>query len=106
MHLFIVFLAEADRAPMLAERLEGTGARPTFVRGRSAAAVLEADVPIFAGLRSLAQGADEDRLLAIWLSPVGPEEIAGELEKVRAALEEGDSPLGSVVALGALAPRS
>ena len=39
------------------------------MRARSAAAALSAEVPVFAGLRSLALGADEDRLVLVSLLP-------------------------------------
>jgi hypothetical protein len=70
------------------------------VRARSAAATLSAEVPIFAGLRSLALGADEDRLVLVSLLPSqSAEEVERLVQRVQLEMDADDPPMGRLVAL-------
>ncbi len=80
-----------------------------MVRARSAAATLSAEVPVFAGLRSLALGADEDRLILVSLLPIfPPEEVERLVQRIQLEMDADDPPMGRLVALpviGALTHR-
>jgi len=70
------------------------------VRARSAMAALSAEVPIFAGLRGLAVGADEDRLVLVSLMPDAPAaEVERLVQRVQLEMDADDPPMGRLVAL-------
>nr|WP_233166652.1 hypothetical protein [Archangium sp. Cb G35] len=74
------------------------------MRARSAAATLSAEVPIFAGLRSLALGADEDRLVLVSLLPSqSAEEVERLVQRVQLEMDADDPPMGRLVALPVIA---
>jgi hypothetical protein len=61
---------------------------------------LSAEVPVFAGLRSLALGADEDRVLLVSLLPaVSAEEMERLVQRVQLEMDADDPPMGRLVAL-------
>ncbi len=63
-------------------------------------ATLSAEVPIFAGLRGLALGADEDRLILVSLMPTLPaEEVERLVQRVQLEMDADDPPMGRLVAL-------
>ncbi len=63
-------------------------------------ATLSAEVPVFAGLRSLALGADEDRLILVSLMPDLPaEEVERLVQRVQLEMDADDPPMGRLVAL-------
>jgi hypothetical protein len=100
-HLFLAFLDHADQPERAIRRLREFGLpEPLVVRARSAAAALSAEVPIFAGLRSLALGADEDRLILLCLVPSLPdEEVERLVQRVQLEMDADDPPMGRLVAL-------
>ena len=70
------------------------------MRARSAMATLSAEVPIFAGLRGLAVGADEDRLLLVSLLPDAPQaEVERLVQRIQLEMDADDPPMGRLVAL-------
>ena len=100
MFLFLVFLLRADAPERAAERLKEFGlADPLFVRARSAAQVLSAEVPMFAGLRSLAPGADEDRLILVSLWKGTADDAQKLVARVQLEMDADDPPMGRIVAL-------
>lgn len=105
MHLLLIFPTPSLSPERLVERLRALGAPdPLFVRARSTAAMLSPEVPIFAGLRSLAVGADEDRLVALSLLNAGEEECRRISERLQLELKADNPPSGTAVALPVLAP--
>jgi hypothetical protein len=100
-YLFLAFLNHADQPERAIRRLRDFGLpEPWVVRARSVAATLSAEVPIFAGLRSLALGADEDRLLLVSLLPTStPEEVERLVQRVQLEMDADDPPMGRLVAL-------
>lgn len=100
MFLFIIFLARADQPEKAAERLKSFGlADPLFIRARSAAQALSAEVPMFAGLRSLAPGADEDRLVLICTFNGSADDAQKLVSRVQLEMDADDPPMGRIVAL-------
>ena len=70
------------------------------MRARSAQAALSTEVPIFAGLRGLALGADEDRLLLVSLMPDMPAvDVERLVQRVQLEMDADDPPMGRLVAL-------
>ena len=70
MFLVITLLEQVEQLERAIRRLRDFGIpEPLVLRARSAAAALSAEVPVFAGLRSLALGADEDRLVLVSVLP-------------------------------------
>lgn len=101
MHLVITFLEQLEGTERAIRRLREFGIpEPLVVRARSAAAALSAEVPVFAGLRSLALGADEDRVLLVSLLPVvSTEEVERLVQRVQLEMDADDPPMGRLVAL-------
>jgi hypothetical protein len=100
-YLVITFLEQLDGTERAIRRLREFGIpEPLVVRARSAAAALSAEVPVFAGLRSLALGADEDRVLLVSLLPaVSAEEMERLVQRVQLEMDADDPPMGRLVAL-------
>lgn len=105
MYLLIAFLEQVEQTERAIRRLREFGIpEPLVVRARSAAAALSAEVPVFAGLRSLALGADEDRLLLVSLLPPAPaEEVERLVQRVQLEMDADDPPMGRLVALPVIA---
>ncbi len=105
MYLLIAFLDQVEQTERAIRRLREFGIpEPLVVRARSAAAALSAEVPVFAGLRSLALGADEDRLLLVSLLPPSPtEEVERLVQRVQLEMDADDPPMGRLVALPVIA---
>lgn len=101
MYLVITFLEQLEGTERAIRRLREFGIpEPLVVRARSAAAALSAEVPVFAGLRSLALGADEDRVLLVSLLPALPaEELERLVQRVQLEMDADDPPMGRLVAL-------
>ncbi len=101
MFLLITLLDQVEQLERAIRRLREFGIpEPWVVRARSAAAALSAEVPVFAGLRSLALGAAEDRLLLVSLAPQsGAEEIERLVQRVQLEMDADDPPMGRLVAL-------
>ena len=101
MHLVLVFLNRPDQPEKAVERLREFGVPdPLFVRARSTVAALSAEVPIFAGLRSLAIGADEDRLVLVTLMSFASTEEAERLvTRLQLEMDADSPPSGRIVAL-------
>jgi hypothetical protein len=102
--LVLVFLNRPDQPEKVVERLRAFGVPdPLFIRARSAAAALSAEVPIFAGLRSLAIGADEDRLVLMTLMAFASKDEAERLvTRLQLEMDADSPPSGRVVALDVL----
>jgi hypothetical protein len=100
-YLVITFLEQLEGTERAIRRLREFGIpEPLVVRARSAAAALSAEVPVFAGLRSLALGADEDRVLLVSLLPVAAaEEVERLVQRVQLEMDADDPPMGRLVAL-------
>ncbi|MFP2907966.1 hypothetical protein ACLESD_23530 [Pyxidicoccus sp. 3LFB2] len=101
MYLVITFLEQLEGTERAIRRLREFGIpEPLVVRARSAAAALSAEVPVFAGLRSLALGADEDRVVLVSLLPALPiEEMERLVQRVQLEMDADDPPMGRLVAL-------
>ncbi len=101
MYLVITFLEQLEGTERAIRRLREFGIpEPLVVRARSAAAALSAEVPVFAGLRSLALGADEDRVVLLSLLPGLPaEEMERLVQRVQLEMDADDPPMGRLVAL-------
>ncbi len=104
MHLFLALIDHVDLAEKAVGRFRQFGlGEPVILRARSAAAVLSAEVPIFGGLKSLALGADEDRLFALSFVPItDPEEARRLVTRVQLEMDADDPPMGRLVALPVL----
>jgi hypothetical protein len=100
-YLVITFLEQLEGTERAIRRLREFGIpEPLVVRARSAAAALSAEVPVFAGLRSLALGADEDRVLLVSLLPaISAEEMERLVQRVQLEMDADDPPMGRLVAL-------
>jgi hypothetical protein len=100
-YLVITFLEQLEGTERAIRRLREFGIpEPLVVRARSAAAALSAEVPVFAGLRSLALGADEDRVVLVSLLPGLPaEEMERLVQRVQLEMDADDPPMGRLVAL-------
>ncbi len=105
MYLLIAFLDQVEQTERAVRRLREFGIpEPLVVRARSAAAALSAEVPIFAGLRSLALGADEDRLLLVSLLPASSaEEVERMVQRVQLEMDADEPPMGRLVAIPVIA---
>nr|WP_225937239.1 hypothetical protein [Myxococcus sp. RHSTA-1-4] len=99
--MVITFLEQLEGTERAIRRLREFGIpEPLVVRARSAAAALSAEVPVFAGLRSLALGADEDRVLLVSLLPTVPvEEMERLIQRVQLEMDADEPPMGRLVAL-------
>jgi len=104
-YLVITFLEQMEGTERAIRRLREFGIpEPLVVRARSAAAALSAEVPIFAGLRSLALGADEDRVLLVSVWPsASAEEVERLVQRVQLEMDADDPPMGRLVALPVIA---
>ncbi|RKH51864.1 hypothetical protein D7X55_21900 [Corallococcus sp. AB049A] len=105
MYLVITFLEQVEATERAIRRLREFGIpEPLVIRARSAAAALSAEVPVFAGLRSLALGADEDRVVLVSVLPALPqEEMDRILQRVQLEMDADDPPMGRLVALPVMA---
>ena len=104
-HLFLAFLNHVDLAEKAVSRFREFGlGEPWIVRARSPDAILSAEVPVFAGLKGLALGADEDRLVALSLAKVDAAEAQRLVTRVQLEMSADEPPMGSIVALSLLAP--
>jgi len=105
-HLLIALLEAADTSDRTLAHLSAAGVRePWILRARSAAAVLSADVPVFSGLRSLAFGTDEDRLVVLALIDLPTqEEVSALLLRVQAELDKERPSAGRAFALPLVSP--
>ncbi|MGE6759074.1 hypothetical protein ACQKGO_13725 [Corallococcus interemptor] len=105
MYLVITFLEQVEATERAIRRLREFGIpEPLVIRARSAAAALSAEVPVFAGLRSLALGADEDRVVLVSVLPALPqEELDRILQRVQLEMDADDPPMGRLVALPVMA---
>nr|WP_255653313.1 MULTISPECIES: hypothetical protein [unclassified Myxococcus] len=103
--MVITFLEQVEGTERAIRRLREFGIpEPLVVRARSAAAALSAEVPVFAGLRSLALGADEDRVLLVSTLPgVSAEEMERMIQRVQLEMDADDPPMGRLVALPVIA---
>ena len=104
MYLVITILDHVDQSERAIRRLREFGIpEPLVVRARSAEATLSAEVPLFAGLRGLALGADEDRLILVSLLQ-GPsvEEVERLVGRVQLEMDADEPPMGRLVALPVL----
>jgi hypothetical protein len=103
--LVITLLDQVDQLERAIGRLRDFGIpAPLVLRARSAAAALSAEVPVFAGLRSLALGADEDRLLLLSLLPQSSaEEIERLIHRVQLEMDADEPPMGRLIALPVIA---
>ncbi|AEI67373.1 hypothetical protein [Corallococcus macrosporus] len=101
MYLVITFLEQLEGTERAIRRLREFGIpEPLVVRARSAAAALSAEVPVFAGLRSLALGADDDRVILLSLLPGVPaEEMERLVQRVQLEMDADDPPMGRLVAM-------
>ena len=106
-HRLATALAEdADVSVILMRRLIPTRLYPGRVRVGDELASFRypAEVPVFAGLRSLALGADEDRLLLLSLLPAPSAEEAERLiQRVQLEMDADEPPMGRLVALPVIA---
>jgi len=103
--LVITLLDQVDQLERAIGRLRDFGIpEPLVLRARSAAAALSAEVPVFAGLRSLALGADEDRLLLLsLLTQSSGEEIERLIQRVQLEMDADEPPMGRLIALPIIA---
>lgn len=105
MHLFVAFVNHVDLAEKAIARFREFGlGEPWIVRARSPDAVLSAEVPVFGGLKGLALGADEDRLLAVAMAKVDAREAHRLVTRVQLEMSADDPPMGSIVALPLVVP--
>ncbi|EPX55958.1 hypothetical protein D187_008213 [Cystobacter fuscus DSM 2262] len=101
MYLLLAFLDHVDQPERAIRRFRDFGIpEPLVVRARSAAATLSAEVPVFAGLRGLALGADEDKLILVSvLQSLPTEEVERLVQRVQLEMDADDPPMGRLVAL-------
>jgi hypothetical protein len=106
-YLFVALINASDLAEKAVARFREFGlGSPWIVRARSAGAVLSAEVPIFGGLKSLALGADEDRLIAVSVVPVADASEAERMvTRVQLEMNADDPPMGQIHALPILPGR-
>lgn len=107
-HLFLALLNHVDLAEKAVHRFKEFGlGEPWLLRARSAAAVLSAEVPVFGGLKSLALGADEDRLVAVSFSRLSDRaEVERLLTRLQLEMNADEPPMGQIFALPLLGPSS
>lgn len=105
MFLLITLLDQVEQLERAIRRLRDFGIpEPLVLRARSAAAALSAEVPVFAGLRSLALGADEDRLILVSVLPQpSSEEIERLVQRVQLEMDADEPPMGRLIALPVIA---
>ncbi|MCI0571640.1 MAG: hypothetical protein L0Y66_12885 [Myxococcaceae bacterium] len=100
MHLVLVLLERNEAPERAITRLRDVGIPDPFVlRARSTVATLSGEVPIFAGLRTLALGADEDRLVLVSLwAQADAAEVQRLITRVQLEMSADDPPSGRIVA--------
>jgi hypothetical protein len=103
--LLIALLDQAEQLERAIRRLRDFGIpEPLVLRARSAAAALSAEVPVFAGLRSLALGADEDRVVLLSVLPHSDaEEVDRLVQRVQLEMDADEPPMGRLLALPVIA---
>jgi hypothetical protein len=103
--LFLAFLNRVEQPERAINRFrEFKLADPFVVRARSAAAALSAEVPLFGGLRSLAVGADEDRLiLCSLMAGIDAAEAARLVQRIQLEMDVDEPPMGTIVAMPVVA---
>jgi hypothetical protein len=105
MYLVMALLDRVDDPEKAISRFREFGLPdPVVLRARSAAAALSTEVPVFAGLRSLALGGDEDRLVLFCVLDVPEEEARRLLTRVQLEMDADDPPMGQLLAVPVLAP--
>jgi len=99
--LFLAFLERVEQPERAINRLrEFKLTEPFVVRARSAAAALSAEVPLFGGLRSLATGADEDRLILCSLMPhMDAAEAERLVQRIQLEMDADEPPMGTIIAV-------
>lgn len=105
MFLLALLLERVDEPERAIALLRQAGvSEPILLRGRSASAALSTEVPVFAGLRSLAAGADDDRLIAFGLAPLAStEEAQKALARLKLELDADHPPSGRAFGLPLIA---
>jgi hypothetical protein len=105
-HLVLTFLERTDAPERAIARLREEGIPdPLVLRARSTMAALSAEVPVFAGLRTLAVGADEDRLVLVSLWPETDDtEVQKRITRVQLEMSADDPPSGRIMALPLIPP--
>jgi hypothetical protein len=106
MHLVLAFLERNDPPERAIARLREVGIPdPLVLRARSTVAALSAEVPVFASLRSLSLGADEDRLMLVSLWPTADAaQVQRLITRVQLEMSADDPPSGHIVAFPVIAP--
>jgi hypothetical protein len=105
-HLVLVLLERTDAPERAFGRLRVGGIPdPVVLRARSTMAALSAEVPIFAGLRTLTLGADEDRLVLMSFWPTSDAaEVQQMITRVQLEMSADDPPTGHIIALPVVSP--
>jgi hypothetical protein len=100
-YLVLLLLNRSEQPEKAVQRLREFGMPdPLVIRARSTAAALSTEVPVFAGLRSLALGADEDRLVLLTLHPFpSAEEAERTVARLQLEMDADLPPSGKVIAL-------
>ena len=105
MHLFVALLNHVDLGEKAVTRFREFGlGEPWILRARSAEAVLSVEVPVFGGLKGLALGADEDRLIALSVVKVDAAEARRLVTRIQLEMAADDPPMGLLFAVPLLAP--
>lgn len=106
MYIVLTLLETNDTPATALARLKAVGIPdPMVIRSRSVSAALSSEVPIFAGLRTLAAGADEDRLLLVSFWPNSDAaEVKRLITRVQLEMSADVPPSGRIVALPAMVP--
>jgi hypothetical protein len=106
-HLVLAFLHRSDQPERAVARFREFGLpEPLLLRARSAAAALSTEVPVFAGLRNLALGVDEDRLLLVCHATfTSDEDVQRVITRIQLEMDADDPPMGTVVALPLIAAK-
>lgn len=107
MFLLVLLLDRADRPDRAVARLREFGVSdPLIVRARSVEAALSTEVPVFAGLRSLALGADDDRLMLFSLMPsMAADEVQRLVNRIQLEMDADDPPMGRLIAVPVLSAK-
>ena len=91
MFLAIGLFERVGAPDVLVERLRAAGVPNPWVLHARSLDALTAEVPIFGGLRSLATGADADRLIVLSLVPApDPEELQRVLGRAEEAARQAE----------------
>jgi hypothetical protein len=103
--LFLAFLNRVEQPERAINRFrEFKLPDPFVIRARSAAAVLSTEIPLFGGLRSLASGTDEDRLiLCAWVRGIDAAEAERLVGRIQLEMDADEPPMGTLVALPMIA---